>query len=160
MARKIPPGQARRSALQGAREEVSLIVLVDTDVLVDLALGREPHAASAAGLLDLLEERPGTGFVAWHSISNFYYIVAPKRGRAGVLKFLMELTRFIGVAPTTTESLRYAGRLDMRDFEDAMQVAAGMACGAEVIATRNVHDYSNAPIRAVHPVDLLKQKSP
>jgi len=33
----------------------------------------------------------------------------------------------------------------MKDFEDAMQVAAALACGAEVIATRNMRDYAQAP---------------
>jgi hypothetical protein len=42
----------------------------------------------------------------------------------------VDLTRFVDVSPTTTASLRRAARLDMRDFENAMQVAAAEACGA------------------------------
>lgn len=37
----------------------------------------------------------------------------------------------------------------------ALQVAAGPACGADVIATRNVRDYAGSPIRAVPPSDLV-----
>ena len=62
---------------------------------------------------------------------------------------MTDLVRFVEVAPTTTESLRYAAKLDMKDFEDAMQVAAGMACYADVIATRNVRDYAKTPLRAI-----------
>ena len=32
-------------------------------------------------------------------------------------------------------SARYAARLPMRDFEDALQAAAAIACGADAIAT-------------------------
>jgi len=134
-----------------------LIVLLDTDILVDLALDREPYAEHAAALLNALEGRPGSAFIAWHSISNFYHLLAPKRGRPGAKAFLMELSRFIEVAPTTTESLRYAARLEMKDFEDALQVAAAAACGAEVIATRNVRDYAKSPIRAAMPGALLDE---
>jgi predicted nucleic acid-binding protein len=42
-----------------------VIVLVDTDILIDLALDREPFAEPAARLLDALEKSPGQGFVAW-----------------------------------------------------------------------------------------------
>lgn len=132
-----------------------MIVLLDTDILVDLALDREPYAEHAAALLNVLEGRPGSAFIAWHSVSNFYYLLAPKRGRPGAKAFLMELSRFVEVAPTTTESLRYAARLEMKDFEDALQVAAAAACGAEVIATRNVRDYVKSPIRAATPGALL-----
>jgi hypothetical protein len=45
----------------------------------------------------------------------------------------------------------------MRDFEDALQVAAADACGATTIATRNVRDYARAPVRATTPTTLLKE---
>lgn len=130
-------------------------VLLDTDILVDVALDRAPFADPAGRLLDLLERRRASGFLAWHSAANFYYLVAPGRGRPGARTFLLDLARFIEIAPTTTESLLQAGRLDLRDFEDAMQVAAGLACSADVIATRNIRDYRGAPIEALRPEELV-----
>ena len=141
-------------------ERVLVDVLLDTDILIDLALDLAPFAEPAGRLLDLLERRQATGFMAWHGAANFYYLVAPKRGKEGTRVFLLGLARFIEIAPTTTESLRQAGRLDVRDFEDAMQVAAGLACGADVIATRNTRDYRGAPIEAVSPSDLVERIPP
>lgn len=128
-----------------------MIVLVDTDVLIDVALDREPFAGPASLLLDTIEKRPGTGFIAWHSISNFYYLVSPTSGRSTAKKFLLDLTRFLDVAPTSTKSLRTAGRLELNDFEDALQVAAALACRAEVIATRNLEDFKHSPVPAALP---------
>jgi predicted nucleic acid-binding protein len=134
-----------------------MIVLVDTDVLIDLALDRAPHSHRASELLDALELRPGTGFVAWHSVSNFYYLVAPSRGRESARTFLVDLAKFIEVSPTTTDSLRFATGLNMKDFEDAMQVAAAAACRADVIATRNLRDYANAPVRVAKPESIVDE---
>lgn len=134
-------------------------VLLDTDVLVDLALDRKPHAEPASALVDALERRPGTGFIAWHSISNFYYLVAPSRGKASARSFLLDLAKFVDVSATTTASLRFAGGLEMKDFEDALQVAAAVACGADFIATRNLPDYARAPVKAMAPGAALKQLS-
>ncbi|MFV1958847.1 MAG: type II toxin-antitoxin system VapC family toxin [Planctomycetota bacterium] len=131
-------------------------ILVDTDVLLDVALDRRAFVKPAMDLLDRLERREATGFIAWHTAANFYYLVRPRRGKADARSMLLDLMAFVAIAPTTTESLLQAGRLELRDFEDAMQVAAGLACGAEVIATRNVRDYGGAPIQATHPADLLK----
>ena len=132
-------------------------VLVDTDVLIDLALDRRPHADAAAELLESLEARHGNGFMAWHSASNFYYLVAPSRGKKDARAFLVELSSVLEIAPTTTDSLRIAGRLPLNDFEDAMQVAAALACGADVIATRNARDYAKSPIEAVSPAVLVRR---
>jgi len=86
-------------------------VLLDTGILIDVAIDRAPFAAPAAGLLDALEQRPGSALVAWHCLSNSYYLVAPPSGRKAGRDFLLDLTRFTNVAPTTTASLRYAARL-------------------------------------------------
>lgn len=134
-----------------------MTILLDTDILVDVALDRAPHADDAASLLDTLEQRPGSAFIAWHTISNFYYLLAPTRGGPGTRSFLVDLSRFVDVARTTTESLRYAAQLDMKDFEYALQVAAAAACGAQAIATRNVRDYARSPIRAAKPRSLLEE---
>ena len=131
-------------------------ILLDTDILIDVALNRAPHASKAGHLLDALERNEASGFIAWHSASNFYYLVSPKRGKRDARSFLRELTDFIQVASCSTESLRQATRLDMKDFEDAMQVVAALACGADVIATRNLRDYAKSPIEAATPGSILK----
>ena len=71
--------------------------------------------------------------------------------------FIVELTRFVEVATTDTEAIRYAAGLPMGDFEDAMQVAAARACGARHIVTRNVRDYERSPIRAIDPQEALTE---
>lgn len=132
-----------------------MILLLDTDILIDVALGREPHAEDASALLDALEPRPGTAFIAWHSIANFYYLVRPSRGHGDAREFLRELTSFVRVAPTTTRHLLQACRLEMKDFEDALQVAAAFACDAGAIVSRNLRDYAKAPLPAITPARAL-----
>ena len=132
-------------------------ILVDTDVLLDVALDRPPHFDAAAALLDHLEQHPGTGFVAWHTVSNFYYLAVPRYGREETRELILDLSRFVEVAVTDTESLRLAGRLQMRDFEDAMQVAAAQACAADVIATRNTRDFRVSPVAARTPKQVLQR---
>ena len=132
------------------------MMLLDTDILIDTALDRRPHSEPASELLDKIEYGAESAFIAWHSISNFYYIVAPVRGGVSARDFIVELTRFVSVATTDTEGIGYAAGLPMADFEDAMQVAAARACGARHIVTRNVRDYARSPILAVNPQEALR----
>ena len=133
------------------------MILIDTDVLIDLALDRDPHAGPASELFDYLERRRRRGFVAWHSLSNFCYLVSPARGSQSAREFLVDLTHFVTVAPSDTDALRYAAQLPMKDFEDALQVAAARAYGASFIATRNTSDYRRSPIPAMSPKAVLKE---
>ncbi|MDE2822509.1 MAG: PIN domain-containing protein [Chloroflexota bacterium] len=133
------------------------MILLDTDVLIDIALDRPPHSDPAAELLDRIEHGAEAASIAWHSVSNLYYVVTPTLGGVSARDFIVELTRFVAVATTDTEGIRYAAELPMKDFEDAMQVAAARACGARHIVTRNVQDYERSPIRAVAPGEALRE---
>ncbi len=132
-------------------------MLIDTDILIDIALDRQPHSGPAPDLLGFVERGVEPACIAWHSVSNFYYIVTSSRNQASARDFILELTRFVDVAMTGTDGIRYAADLPMADFEDAMQVAAARACGAERIVTRNVRDYRRSPIRAVSPQNALAE---
>lgn len=130
-------------------------MLLDTDVLIDVALDRLPHSGPSSELLDRVERGPRRAFVAWHTLSNFYYLVRSSRGDADARDFIAELVRFVAVAPVDTAAAGYAVSLPMADFEDAMQVAAARACGAQHIVTRNVRDFARSPIPAVTPQEAL-----
>ncbi len=130
-------------------------MLLDTDVLVDVALDRHPHSGPASELVDRIESGAEAACVAWHSVSNFHYLMAPALGGVSARDFIVELTRFVSVATTDAEGIRFAAGLPMADFEDAMQVAAARACGARQIVTRNIGDYARSPIRAVEPREAL-----
>lgn len=132
------------------------MILIDTDVLIDVALDRQPFSDAASELLDRLQTGPKRAFVAWHTVSHFYYLVAPAEGGSDARAFIAELIRFVAVADCGTNAVAHAVRLEMDDLEDAMQVAAARACGARFVVTRNVRDFKRSPIPAITPVEALE----
>ena len=124
-------------------------------MIINVALDRHPHSGPASELLDRLERGQESAFIAWHTVSNFYYLVAPRRSGPGARDFVEQLTQFVAVATTDTDAIQYATKLPMADFEDAMQVAAARACGARHIITRNLADFRRSPIPAIAPRDAL-----
>ena len=131
-------------------------MLIDTNILVDFALDRRPFSESAILLLDHLQSAAIAAYVSWHSISNFHYVVSPVTGDEGTRRLIVDLLEFVSVAETTTDDVRYAASLPMRDFEDALQVAAARACGASHIVTRNSRDYVRSPIPALDAVEAVR----
>ncbi len=132
-------------------------MLIDTNVLIDVALDRRPHSITSMELLDKIEQTSTNAFVAWHTISTLYYIVDRETNDAVARTFIAKLIDFVEVAPAAADSLRYSLLLPMSDFEDAMQVAAARACGARYIITRNVRDFTCSPIPAVTPRQALRK---
>lgn len=133
--------------------------LVDTDVLIDVALGRESFVGPSREVIQLLRERGETLLVAWHTISNFYYNLERPQDAAFAKDAVTQLLEFTEVAKTGTEDARYALSLPMPDFEDSMQVAAARACDAQFILTRNERDFAASPIPALSPTQALAELS-
>ena len=125
-------------------------ILIDSDVLLDVALAREPYVAASAAVLEWAEAG-GEAAVAWHSLTNCSYLL--KGGRP----FLRKLLGFVEVAPVATADARNALRLPMSDVEDAFQAAAAMAWKADFIITRNLPDYQKSPVPAISPGEFLKR---
>jgi predicted nucleic acid-binding protein len=131
-------------------------ILIDCDVLLDVVLNREPFVEHSAALLDFAETTPGTGAIAWHSLSNIYYIAAKLAGKDEARGFIADLCGFLHVVPTGNPDAINALALPMADFEDALQCAAAMACGADRIVTRNTADYGESPVPATTPEQFAK----
>ncbi len=136
-----------------------MIALIDTDILIDVALEREPFSEYSSKVIDYAETRSFHAFIAWHSIANFYYIVSSDLQNHPAKDFIKELLNFIQISPTKTKDALYAGSLDVPDFEDALQIAAAKACNAKYIITRNVVHYKKSPVPATSPKDFIKQFS-
>lgn len=126
-------------------------LLIDTDVVLDVLLRREPHFAASAAILDWAEKHPGATAVSWHSLANLHYL-----SKNGAHDFIRELLVFCIVPSTGTQDMQQALNLDFSDLEDAMQAAAAMRFGAQCVVTRNLSDYRHSPIQAKPPSEVLR----
>ena len=125
-------------------------ILLDTDILLDVALAREPHVTDSASVL-VWAESGGAAAVAWHSLTNCSCML--KGGKP----FLEKLLRLVEVATVGTADAKRALALPMPDVDDAFQSAAAVAWRADFIITRNLPDYRHSPVPAITPTDFLNK---
>jgi predicted nucleic acid-binding protein len=125
--------------------------LIDTDVLLDVALAREPYAQASASVLRWAESG-GSAAVAWHSLTHCAYLL-----KGGGRPFLQMLLQVVDVAAVGGADARRALQLPMSDIDDAFQAAAALAWGADAIVTRNVRDYRHSPVLALSPEAFIKR---
>ena len=122
----------------------------DTNVLLDVALRREPYfAASETVLTDGIENH--TCFLSWHTVSNLSYILGKLEGKEAALLFIRNITSVCRIAPIEHSDLENAFSHNQGDFEDAMQIASALACNAELIVTRDPAGFSKSPIPTTDP---------
>jgi len=136
-----------------------LNVLIDTDVLLDVFLEREPHYTNSKNVLYQLDDGSFHGFITATIVVNVFYHMEKyknlERAFACVERLLTNPDLVIlGVNKSV---LMTALRSGMTDFEDAVQATAANVAGLDYIVTRNQRDFRVSPITAVSPEELLKK---
>lgn len=122
----------------------------DLNVLLDVALRREPHfLASDRILADSIANH--SCFLSWHTISNISYILGKIEGGVTALNFIRNITSVCQGAPVEHSDLANAFRYNHNDFEDSMQIASAISCNAEFIITRDPGGFSKPPIPIMNP---------
>jgi predicted nucleic acid-binding protein len=131
-------------------------LFLDTNILLDVFLNRSGKAASLQVLHQCVTSG-NEGWIAWHSLSNGFYIVRREtKSLAEAKRFVSELLRWCNVASVGTLEAVDAEKMNLNDIEDAMQIAAACSCQASVIITRNIPDFVTSPIPAMTPEDWAK----
>ena len=130
-------------------------VLVDTNVVLDVLLDRQPFADAATQVFALVEESKIEGFLCATTITTVDYLLcqtlAPEKAR-GALQRLLGLFE---IAPVNRSVLEHALRSGIADFEDAVLEQAGCLAGVDAITTRNVSDFRKSTVTVFDPTELI-----
>lgn len=135
-------------------------LLVDTNVILDVVLKRKPWLRDSAQVLDAITKGRAVGFVAAHAVTTVYYISGQANGRIAANLAVSDLLQICAVVPLGSADFQRALALELRDFEDAVQVAAATAAGADYIVSRNEADFRSVAIEVRSPAMLLPLLSP
>jgi len=134
-------------------------VLLDTNILLDFLLAREPFASDAREIWVACEQGRCTGYLAAISVTNIWYIGRKSIGMDAARQYIADLLRVIQVCPVDFNVLIAARDSGIRDYEDAVQAAAAVAAGLDAIVTRNGRDFASSPLPILTPAECLAQVS-
>jgi predicted nucleic acid-binding protein len=138
-------------------------ILIDTNIILDVLTGREPHAHSSRQVWIAIETGLARGLVAAHAVTTVEYLIHSHLGRARARRSIATMLTVFGVAPVDKTVLDQALELEMADFEDAVTAAAAHYAGCHWLVTRDLRGFRNSPVRSFTPeaaLPLLKGESP
>jgi hypothetical protein len=130
-----------------------MLLLLDINIILDVVFQRPGEPASSALIGSCGEQHQA--WVAWHSVATLAYLIERERSPAVAREVVTGLLTWARVATTGHQDAVQALQLPMSDFEDALQVSAAQACGADYIITRNGRDFVQSPLPALSPDDFL-----
>ncbi|MDR0501392.1 MAG: PIN domain-containing protein [Coriobacteriales bacterium] len=133
-------------------------LLIDTNVILDACLGREPWRKAAEKLVLACAEEKVTGCVTASSITDIYYILnkalhSAEQAKQNVQK-IVTLLDVLDVNGSDCEKAIYS---PVSDFEDALLTCCAKRHKVQYIVTRDTKHFEGSPIKVILPIDLLKK---
>ena len=130
-------------------------VLFDLNIILDVLQERQDFYEFSARLLAYAETGAIQGWLAAHSVTTLFYLIAKDKSPEQARVTLTSLLQFLKIATVDQNTIEQALNLPYRDFEDAVQMMAALQVHADYLLTRNVRDYQPAPLEVIQPVELL-----
>ncbi len=119
-------------------------IFVDSDILLDIFLQREPFYQFAQKLLNQGKNKEIEINTSALIVANIYYITAKALGKSEAKDIISKLLKMLTVLPLEAESISLAMSSNFSDFEDAIQHFTAMRHECDVIITRNLKHYKKS----------------
>ena len=135
-----------------------MVVLVDTNIIIDALANREPYADNAKKILEKCAAREVTGILAAHSIPNMFYIFRKNFSQDERRFLLKNLCNIFKISDLNAKKILAALENEKCvDFEDCLQEECAVESMADYIVTRNPADFANSRVKVILPEEFLKK---
>jgi predicted nucleic acid-binding protein len=133
-------------------------VLIDTNVLLDFLLEREPFKKDAEDLFTAIDSGQIIGYVTATTLTDIFYIARKhtrslELAREAVSSTLDTMT----ICPVNRNVLEAAFASGLTDFEDAVQIYSAIAQNLDAIVTRDAKGFVSSTIPVYSVQELLKR---
>ena len=138
-----------------------MLVLIDTNVLIDSITKREPFCFYADKVIDFFRQEIINGAITGHSVSNAMYILRKNFSLPELKELFLSLCEFLHVEAVDFLKIIQASNDDtFSDFEDCLQEKCAINFKAYFIITRDVKDFKSSQIPAISLGNFCKLLEP
>ena len=133
-------------------------VLLDTNIILDFFLEREPFFHDASELFNDIATRQIEGFITASSVTDIFYICRRQTQNLEQSRQILTTTlALLSICPVDREILETALKSSLADFEDAVQIACAEAQNLEAIITRNPRDFQTVNVPVMSATQMMEQ---
>ena len=130
-------------------------IFLDTNVILDFFLEREPFYYDALKLWAACEEGAVEGFVSALTVNNVHYIAQRIKSDTTAMIAVRGILDVFDVVPLDKELMRLAADFHDRDFEDDIQLQSAIKAGCSHLFTRDPTHFRSTAIAVVPPSSFM-----
>ena len=130
--------------------------MIDTNIILDVLLEREPFYENSKGILDLCESKKIHGFISASTATDIFYLVRKSlKSTEEAYKALGNILNIVKILTVTNDDVNSAFTQRASDFEDCLLATCAKSNKCDGIVTRNKKDFLTFGITILSPEDVI-----
>lgn len=130
-------------------------VFLDSDVLLDLLLGREEFLEDIKWILELSLTKKYKLYTSSLVIANVHYLISKTLNTQHAFQKVDLLLEFMKVLNVGEPEIKSSMTSKFRDFEDGIQNYCATNSDMKIIITRNIKDFKHSKLSILTPKEFL-----
>ncbi len=130
-------------------------IFLDSDVLLDFLLGREPFLNDIKWILELSLKKQFKLHTSSLAIANIHYLIAKTINAEQAFTRVNKLITFVKIIKVGEKEIKCSLQSKFKDFEDGVQNFSALHAEMEVIVTRNIKDFKTSSLPIFTPQEFL-----
>lgn len=130
-------------------------LFIDSDIMLDISLMREPFCLPAINLIELCYQSRFKAVTSSIAFVNTNYFLN-KFASSSRLQSLKRLRSVISIVEVNETIIDLSLNSDFVDFEDGVQFYTAKNAGVDLIISRNIKDYKEATIPVLTAEQFLR----
>ena len=130
-------------------------ILLDTNVILDLLLAREPFVDEAREIFILLENKTLQGYLCATTVTTLHYLIGREKNKQEANEIIERLLKLFNVTEVNKEVLHLACEQNGVDYEDAVIYCSCEKEEVDYILTRDKSGFKNSQVATLLPKEFL-----
>jgi len=130
-------------------------ILLDTNVVLDVLLAREPFVDLAREIFILIENGETEGYLCATSVTTLHYLIGRESNKKEADEIIKKLLTLFEVSPVTKKILYDASINNGLDYEDSVIYTSAFYSEIDIIVTRDKKGFKESKISTLNPKEFL-----
>ena len=132
-------------------------IFIDTNILIDLLIKRNPSYSSVARIFDIALKRKDAMVISNLSIINAHYVVKKMAGveESALRTALHNICTTCEIVPLDVGATVKSLVSSFKDFEDAVQYFSALDNNCNIIVTNNLKDFKFSSLPVMNAANFL-----
>jgi len=132
-------------------------ILLDTNIVLDILLRREPFCNDAKAIFELIESNKINGYLCATSITTIYYLISKSDNKSLADIVIEQLLQLFNIADVNKNVLLKSLQNNGKDFEDSVIYTSAEYCSVDIIITRDKKGFRQSNIKVMQPKEFLNE---